>query len=70
MRLPAFVFDHPPCPSCGAAMTICGRNPLPALGSDWERVAFECAKCGTLHTRAMSASNADESNNRPVAPST
>jgi ribosomal protein S27AE len=53
MQLPSFVFDFPACPACGAAMSLARRQPHPTLGATWERVTFECGKCGTAHTRAL-----------------
>jgi hypothetical protein len=50
MPVPSFVFEHPLCQTCAAPMNFLTRGPHPTLVSTWERVTFECAKCGGQHT--------------------
>lgn len=41
-------------------MNLARRQPHPTLGHSWERVTYECAKCGTEHTRALQIPEADK----------
>jgi hypothetical protein len=40
-------------------MNLARRQPHPTLGHNWERVTYECAKCGNQHTRALQLPTAD-----------
>jgi hypothetical protein len=41
-------------------MNLARRQPHPTLGPTWERVTYECAKCGAEHTRALQVPTPDK----------
>jgi hypothetical protein len=60
MTIAPFIFDRPACPTCGTGMNLARRQPHPTLGPTWERVTYECAKCGAEHTRALQVPTPDK----------
>lgn len=52
MQIPPFLFERPACTACDGAMQLARREPHPTLGRGWERLTFECPKCGHVQTRA------------------